>query len=107
MDNCPNCNRLERLLSQMMSDALGRGFEAEGYPRELGEKIGGFAGKQAGGAITDAGKAVKKRTSPYTRKYKAAFKKVSKKYKLKSGKWAKNGFKRAVKEAHRIAGGKK
>ena len=91
----------------MMSDALGRGFEAEGYPRELGEKIGGFAGKQAGGAITDAGKAVKKRTSPYTRKYKAAFKKVSKKYKLKSGKWAKNGFKKAVREAHRIAGGKK
>ena len=91
----------------MMSDALGRGFEAEGYPRELGEKIGSYAGKQAGGAITDAGKAVKKRTSPYTRKYKAAFKKVSKKYKLKSGKWAKNGFKKAVREAYRIAGGKK
>ena len=91
----------------MMSDALGRGFEAEGYPREMGEKIGAFAGRQAGSAATDAAKKVKRKASPYTRKYKAAFKKVSKKYKLKSGKWAKNGFKKAVREAHRIAGGKK
>lgn len=107
MDNCPNCNRLERLLSQMMSDALGRGFEAEGYDRELGERIGAYAGRQAGGAITDVGKKVKRKTSPYTRKYKAAFKKISSRYKLKNGKWKKNGFRLAVKHAHRIAGGKK
>jgi len=28
---------------------------------------------------------------------------VAKKYKLKSGSWAKNGFSRAQKEAHRLA----
>ena len=51
----------------------------------------------------------KKRNTAYQRKYKAAFKKVQKRYKLKSGKWKKGGFKAAVREAHRLAkkGGKK
>ncbi len=35
--------------------------------------------------------------------YSKAFKKVQNKYKLKSGKWKKDGFKRAVKEAHKLA----
>ena len=50
-----------------------------------------------------------KRKTAYQRRYKSAFKKVSSRYKLKSGKWKKNGFRLAVKEAHRIArrGGKK
>lgn len=43
----------------------------------------------------------KKRSSAYNRKYKAAFKKLSGKYKLKSGKWKKNGFKSAVRAAHK------
>ena len=43
----------------------------------------------------------KKRSSAYNRKYKAAFKKISGKYKLKSGKWKKNGFKSAVRAAHK------
>ena len=45
----------------------------------------------------------KKRTTAYQRRYKAAFKKIQKRYKLKSGKWKKNGFKSAVREAHRMA----
>lgn len=51
----------------------------------------------------------KRRTTAYQRRYKAAFKKIQKRYKLKSGKWKKNGFKSAVREAHRMAkrGGKK
>lgn len=49
----------------------------------------------------------RKKVSAYNRRYKAAFKKVAPRYKLKSGKWKAGGFKRAVKEAHRIAGGKK
>ncbi len=43
----------------------------------------------------------KKRASAYSRKYKAAFKKTAPKYKLKSGKWKKGGFKAAVKAAHK------
>lgn len=51
----------------------------------------------------------RKKTTAYQRKYKAAFKKIQKRYKLKSGKWKKNGFRLAVKEAHKMArrGGKK
>jgi hypothetical protein len=45
----------------------------------------------------------KKRSTAYQRRYKAAFKKIQKRYKLKNGKWKKNGFKAAVKEAHKMA----
>ena len=43
----------------------------------------------------------KRRNSAYNRKYRAAFKKIAPKYKLKSGKWKKGGFKAAVKAAHK------
>jgi hypothetical protein len=52
-------------------------------------------------------RAPRKKVSAYNRRYKAAFKKVAPRYKLKSGKWKAGGFRRAVKEAHKIAGGKK
>jgi len=45
----------------------------------------------------------KKRSNAYQRRYKANFKKVSKRFKLKSGKWKKNGFKSAVKLAHKMS----
>jgi len=45
----------------------------------------------------------KKRSTAYQRKYKANFKKIAKRYKLKSGKWKKNGFKMAVKMAHKMS----
>ena len=46
-------------------------------------------------------KAKPKRKSAYSRKYKAAFKKIAPRHKLKSGKWKKGGFKAAVKAAHK------
>jgi hypothetical protein len=49
----------------------------------------------------------KKKVSKYQRAYKRAFKQIAPKYKLKNGKWKKGGFKQAVKQAHKIAGGKK
>jgi hypothetical protein len=45
----------------------------------------------------------KKRSNAYQRKYKANFKKVAPRFKLKSGKWKKNGFKSAVKLAHKMS----
>ena len=45
----------------------------------------------------------KKRNTAYGRRYKKAFKKLASKYKLKSGKWKKGGFKAAVKAAHKEA----
>lgn len=48
----------------------------------------------------------RKRTA-YERKYKAAFKQVKGRYMKKDGKWKKDGFKAAVKAAHRAARGGK
>ena len=45
----------------------------------------------------------KKRSTAYQRKYKANFKKIANRYKLKSGKWKKNGFKMAVRMAHKMS----
>lgn len=45
----------------------------------------------------------KKKMSAYTKRYKANFAKIEDNYKLKNGKWKKNGFKRAVQEAHRMS----
>ena len=41
-------------------------------------------------------KTAKRAKSAYNRRYKAAFKKIAPKYKLKSGKWKKGGFRSAV-----------
>lgn len=101
--DCPNCSRLERLLSQALVNLSGESAEAVGLPREVGERAGQYAASEGRLMARKA----KKRASPYARKYKAAFKKISSKYKLKNGKWKAGGFKRAVKEAHKLAGGKK
>ena len=45
----------------------------------------------------------KRKVSAYNRRYKAAFRKIAPRYKLKSGKWKAGGFRRAVKEAHKMA----
>jgi hypothetical protein len=47
--------------------------------------------------------ASRRKSSAYQRRYKAAFKKIAPQYKLKSGRWKKNGFRMAVREAHKMA----
>jgi len=47
----------------------------------------------------------KKKSSAYSRRYKANFRKVAPRFKLKNGNWKKNGFKSAVKEAHKMSKG--
>lgn len=107
MRDCPECRRREMLASQIrgLADAmLIPVAQATGLPPSV---VQGFVEGTTTGAVA-AGKAPRSRkASAYTKKYKAAFKRVSAKHKLKNGKWKANGFKRAVKEAHRIAGGKK
>ena len=44
----------------------------------------------------------KRKPTKYQSTYKKEFKKISNKYKLKSGKWKTGGFKKAVKEAHKL-----
>jgi len=45
---------------------------------------------------------VKRKASDYSKRYGRNFKRIAGKYKLKSGAWAKDGFKRAQREAHRL-----
>ena len=59
--------------------------------------------KPAGQLLAPVEKKVKRKASAYSIKYGKAFKRVAGKYKLKSGRWAKDGFKRAQKAAHKLA----
>jgi hypothetical protein len=72
---------------------------AEQFPtaEQAGESIGRRV--TGGRSRGDALKAPKK-LSKYRRTYKKNLKKVESKYKLKNGSWKKDGFQRAVKEAH-------
>ena len=67
-------------------------------PEQAGESIGRrVTGGRSRGDAT-GGKI--RRMSKYQRTYKKNLKKIAPNYKLKNGSWKKNGFKRAVKEAH-------
>ncbi len=46
-------------------------------------------------------KKAKRKVSAYSKKYKKEFRRIASKYKNKSGKWKKGGFKAAVKAAHK------
>jgi len=46
----------------------------------------------------------KREASAYNKRYSKFFKQVKGDYKKKDGSWKKNGFKRAVREAHKLAG---
>ena len=43
----------------------------------------------------------KRKSSKYSRTYKKEFRKVAPRFKMKNGKWKKDGFKAAVRAAHR------
>ena len=45
----------------------------------------------------------KRKMTAYQRRYKANFRKIEANYKKQNGEWKKNGFKRAVQEAHRMS----
>lgn len=71
------------------------------------EVVQGFVEGTVTGAVA-AGKAKRgRKATAYSREYKRAFKRVAPSFKLKNGQWKKDGFKRAVKAAHKAAGGKK
>ena len=101
----PECARQKAAMATQMralADALLVPVAtATGLPPSL---VQGFVEGTTTGAVAAARAPKKRKVSAYNRKYKAAFKRVAPRYKLKSGKWKAGGFKRAVKEAHKIAG---
>jgi hypothetical protein len=88
---CATCNILRQLL-------IDRGMSPS-----LAMSIGTEIGERVEMAAPAAAAKTKRKVSAYNRRYKAAFKKIAPRYKLKSGKWKAGGFKRAVREAHRLA----
>jgi hypothetical protein len=66
--------------------------------------LGGISMDSPESGIQDVPNPVKKkRSSAYSRRYKANFRSVAPRFKLKNGKWKKNGFKSAVKLAHKMS----
>lgn len=91
-------NLLRSIADGLVEDVLE---PATGIPAEL---LQAFIEGSTTGAV-DAAKAPKKRkVSAYSKAYGRAFKRVSPQYKKKSGGWKKDGFKRAQKAAHKLAG---
>lgn len=88
---CATCNILRQLL-------IDRGMSPS-----LAMSIGTEVGERVETAAPVVVAKTRRKVSAYNRRYKAAFKKVAPRYKLKSGKWKAGGFKRAVREAHRLA----
>lgn len=79
---CETCRLLKELL------------ESAGVHPDVAEPVSKMA------APTE--RKVKRKASDYSKRYGRNFKRIAGKYKLKSGAWAKNGFKRAQREAHRL-----
>ena len=85
--------------SDEYAEAYSRGFDS-GYKAALAT-----ARRDIGSDLGDSRPSPKpkRKASPANKKYGAAFRKVSPRFKTKSGKWKKNGFKNAVKAAHKLA----
>ena len=79
---CETCRLLKELL------------ESAGVPSDIAAPVSKLA--------APAEKKAKRKASDYSKRYGRNFKRIAGRYKLKSGAWAKNGFKRAQREAHRL-----
>jgi len=79
-----------------------RGFAA-GYAAAHRTDVRDITVERGSPAPTASAPKPRRKASAYSKKYGRAFKQVQGKYKLKSGKWAKDGFKRAQKAAHKLA----
>ena len=104
----PNCMRQKAMMAAQLRSVADSLLipvaTATGLPPAL---VQGFVEGTTTGAVAAAKAPRSRKASAYSKAYKAAFKRVAPKYKLKSGKWKAGGFKRAVKEAHKLAGRKK
>jgi hypothetical protein len=83
---CETCRLLQELL------------ESAGVDTDIAKPVS----KLAAPLETKVKRKVKRKASDYSKRYGRNFKRIAGKYKLKSGAWAKNGFKRAQREAHRL-----
>lgn len=114
---CPGCTEKEKIirgLADILSGAVG-GYAgglagtAYGGPAyglagaEIGQEAAPYLIEAAAMEIAGLVPKVKRKASAYSKKFGRAFKKIQKKHKAKSGCWKKGGYRRCVKEAHKIA----
>lgn len=107
MDDCPECRRRDFIAQRMRDLADTMLIPVNRVARLPPGTTQAFVEGTTVGAVKAAKAPPSRKRAAYTKAYKAAFKRQAVKYKRKNGQWKKDGFKRAVKEAHRIARGKK
>lgn len=105
-DDCPNCRRNQLIAAQMRGLADTILIPVNAMTRLPPGTTQAIVEGATTGAVA-AAKAPRRKSSAYARAYKAAFKRQALKYKKQNGQWKKDGFKRAVREAHKVARGKK
>lgn len=101
MDDCPRCRLNQRLAQEARAIADAMLVPVNALTRLPPGTVQGFVEGTTTGAV-EAAKAPKgKKTTAYARAYKKAFKRQAKKYQKAAGGWKVDGFKRAVKAAHK------
>ena len=102
-DDCPDCRRNAMLAAQMRGLADAILVPVNALTRLPPGTTQAFVEGTTTGAV-DAAKAPKgRKSSAYGRAYKRAFKRQAMKFKKQNGQWKKDGFKRAVRAAHKEA----
>ena len=106
---CDNCTRLERAIFQLIApgdtlQTLQPAIAGAGVPLspEVALALDRLAQPTQEAVAMKAVKTKRKATAA-SKRYGRAFKKVAPQFKLKSGRWKVNGFRSAVRAAHKLA----
>jgi hypothetical protein len=106
---CPNCTRLERAIFQLLApgdtlQTLQPAIAGAGIPLspEVALALDRLA-QPTQEAIAMKAITGKRKASAYSKRFGKEFKKLAPSFKLKNGKWKVNGFKSAVRAAHKLA----
>ena len=106
---CDNCTRLERAIFQLISpgdtlETLQPVIAGAGVPLspELAMELDRL-GRPTQDRIAMKAIKGKRKATAASKRYGKAFKKIAKDYKKKNGSWKVNGFRNAVRAAHKLA----
>lgn len=102
-DDCPDCRRNQMLAAQMRGLADAILVPVNALTRLPPGTTQAFVEGTTTGAVAAAKAPKGRKSSAYGRAYKRAFKRQAMKYKKQNGQWKKDGFKRAVRAAHKEA----
>lgn len=102
-DDCPECRRNQMLAAQMRGLADSILVPVNALTRLPPGTTQAFVEGTTTGAVAAAKAPRSRKASAYGRRYKKAFKRQAMKYKKQNGTWKKDGFKRAVRAAHKEA----